>query len=182
MKCRPFTLLSPAILKCLVELVTQSDYLTDFIFLEWFQLVFSSSATVYGWPKEVPCTEEFPLSATNPYGRTKVLHFNFIIIICWILTMISNESFSLFSLSSKKFVVISTVQILIGKLYCWDTSTQLVHIPVVILVKILVEFQTISCPLFNKWQLADALHWLFLETIIKQLTALEYVLTVFDLV
>nr|ACR34767.1 unknown [Zea mays] len=36
------------------------------------KLVFSSSATVYGWPKEVPCTEEFPLCATNPYGRTKV--------------------------------------------------------------------------------------------------------------
>ncbi|KAK8632157.1 hypothetical protein V6N13_028934 [Hibiscus sabdariffa] len=34
-------------------------------------LVFSSSATVYGWPKEVPCTEEFPLTAVNPYGRTK---------------------------------------------------------------------------------------------------------------
>ncbi|XP_059441670.1 UDP-glucose 4-epimerase GEPI48 [Corylus avellana] len=37
------------------------------------KLVFSSSATVYGWPKEVPCTEEFPLSATNPYGRTKLV-------------------------------------------------------------------------------------------------------------
>ncbi|KAK7366538.1 hypothetical protein VNO80_08531 [Phaseolus coccineus] len=36
-------------------------------------LVFSSSATVYGWPKEVPCTEEFPLSAMNPYGRTKLI-------------------------------------------------------------------------------------------------------------
>ncbi|MBA0830594.1 hypothetical protein Goarm_015116, partial [Gossypium armourianum] len=35
-------------------------------------LVFSSSATVYGWPKEVPCTEEFPLAAANPYGRTKL--------------------------------------------------------------------------------------------------------------
>ncbi|MQM07244.1 hypothetical protein Taro_040082 [Colocasia esculenta] len=35
-------------------------------------LVFSSSATVYGWPKEVPCTEEFPLCAVNPYGRTKL--------------------------------------------------------------------------------------------------------------
>ncbi|KAK9698451.1 hypothetical protein RND81_08G105300 [Saponaria officinalis] len=35
-------------------------------------LVFSSSATVYGCPKEVPCTEEFPLSAANPYGRTKI--------------------------------------------------------------------------------------------------------------
>ncbi|KAG8375114.1 hypothetical protein BUALT_Bualt10G0066700 [Buddleja alternifolia] len=36
------------------------------------QLVFSSSATVYGWPKKVPCTEESPISATNPYGRTKL--------------------------------------------------------------------------------------------------------------
>ncbi|XP_024996323.1 UDP-glucose 4-epimerase GEPI48-like [Cynara cardunculus var. scolymus] len=37
------------------------------------KIVFSSSATVYGWPKEVPCTEEFPLSAANPYGRTKLM-------------------------------------------------------------------------------------------------------------
>ncbi|KAF8033377.1 hypothetical protein BT93_D2092 [Corymbia citriodora subsp. variegata] len=37
------------------------------------KLVFSSSATVYGWPKEVPCTEEFPLCAMNPYGRTKLI-------------------------------------------------------------------------------------------------------------
>lgn len=36
-------------------------------------LVFSSSATVYGEPKTVPVTEEFPLSATNPYGRTKLM-------------------------------------------------------------------------------------------------------------
>lgn len=36
-------------------------------------LVFSSSATVYGEPKSVPVTEEFPLSATNPYGRTKLM-------------------------------------------------------------------------------------------------------------
>lgn len=36
------------------------------------KLVFSSSATVYGWPKEFPCTEEFPLSVINPYGRTKL--------------------------------------------------------------------------------------------------------------
>ncbi|PPD99538.1 hypothetical protein GOBAR_DD03429 [Gossypium barbadense] len=35
-------------------------------------LVFSSSAAVYGWPKKVPCTEEFPLSAVNPYRRTKL--------------------------------------------------------------------------------------------------------------
>ncbi|WP_020402818.1 UDP-glucose 4-epimerase GalE [Gracilimonas tropica] len=35
-------------------------------------IVFSSSATVYGDPHEVPITEDFPLSATNPYGRTKL--------------------------------------------------------------------------------------------------------------
>tara|TARA_R110000868_G_scaffold304437_30_gene565556 strand:+ start:22696 stop:23709 length:1014 start_codon:yes stop_codon:yes gene_type:complete len=36
------------------------------------KLVFSSSATVYGDPATVPITEDFPLSATNPYGRTKL--------------------------------------------------------------------------------------------------------------
>jgi len=35
-------------------------------------IVFSSSATVYGDPATVPITEDFPLSATNPYGRTKL--------------------------------------------------------------------------------------------------------------
>jgi UDP-glucose 4-epimerase len=34
-------------------------------------LVFSSSATVYGDPRTVPITEDFPLDPTNPYGRTK---------------------------------------------------------------------------------------------------------------
>ncbi|MBW9154758.1 UDP-glucose 4-epimerase GalE [Clostridium estertheticum] len=37
------------------------------------KLVFSSSATVYGMPKSVPISEYFPLSATNPYGRTKLM-------------------------------------------------------------------------------------------------------------
>jgi UDP-glucose 4-epimerase len=36
------------------------------------QIIFSSSATVYGDAKEVPVLEDFPLSATNPYGRTKL--------------------------------------------------------------------------------------------------------------
>jgi len=36
-------------------------------------LVFSSSATVYGDPASVPITEDFPLSCTNPYGRTKLM-------------------------------------------------------------------------------------------------------------
>ncbi len=37
-----------------------------------FNMVFSSSATVYGDPATVPITEDFPLSATNPYGKTKL--------------------------------------------------------------------------------------------------------------
>ena len=36
-------------------------------------LVFSSSATVYGDPSAVPITEDFPLNATNPYGRSKLM-------------------------------------------------------------------------------------------------------------
>jgi len=35
-------------------------------------LVFSSSATVYGEPQQLPLTEDHPLSATNPYGRSKL--------------------------------------------------------------------------------------------------------------
>lgn len=35
-------------------------------------IVFSSSATVYGDPDTVPIREDFPLSATNPYGRSKL--------------------------------------------------------------------------------------------------------------
>ena len=37
------------------------------------RLVFSSSATVYGNPKSVPISEDFPLSTTNPYGSTKLM-------------------------------------------------------------------------------------------------------------
>ena len=36
-------------------------------------LVFSSSATVYGDPQYLPLTEDHPLSATNPYGRSKLI-------------------------------------------------------------------------------------------------------------
>jgi UDP-glucose 4-epimerase len=36
-------------------------------------LVFSSSATVYGDPQRLPLTEDHPLSATNPYGKTKLV-------------------------------------------------------------------------------------------------------------
>ena len=37
------------------------------------RIVFSSSATVYGTPKELPLKEDAPLSTTNPYGTTKLM-------------------------------------------------------------------------------------------------------------
>ncbi|NLG89586.1 MAG: UDP-glucose 4-epimerase GalE [Clostridiaceae bacterium] len=37
------------------------------------KIVFSSSATVYGNPHTVPITEDFPLSAVNPYGQSKLI-------------------------------------------------------------------------------------------------------------
>ena len=37
-----------------------------------YNLIFSSSATVYGKPKSLPIKEDFPLSTTNPYGTTKL--------------------------------------------------------------------------------------------------------------
>ena len=37
------------------------------------RIVFSSSATVYGDPASLPIMEDFPLSATNPYGRSKLM-------------------------------------------------------------------------------------------------------------
>ncbi|WVZ65628.1 hypothetical protein U9M48_014958 [Paspalum notatum var. saurae] len=36
------------------------------------KMVFSSSATVYGWPEVIPCAEDSKLQAANPYGRTKL--------------------------------------------------------------------------------------------------------------
>ncbi len=48
----------------LLEAMAQCDIRT---------LVFSSSATVYGEPQRLPLTEDHPLSATNPYGRTKLV-------------------------------------------------------------------------------------------------------------
>ena len=37
------------------------------------RFVFSSSATVYGEPERLPITEDAPLTATNPYGQTKLI-------------------------------------------------------------------------------------------------------------
>ena len=36
-------------------------------------LIFSSSATVYGIPQSLPIAESHPLQATNPYGQTKLM-------------------------------------------------------------------------------------------------------------
>ena len=57
----------------------QNNILSTLTLLEVMQqhnchkLVFSSSATVYGDPDTVPITEQSPLSATNPYGQTKLM-------------------------------------------------------------------------------------------------------------
>ena len=51
--------------------------------------VFSSSATVYGSPKELPIREDFPLSTTNPYGTTKLMNEEILKDIC-----IANKNFS----------------------------------------------------------------------------------------
>ena len=48
----------------LLEAMTECDVKT---------LVFSSSATVYGDPQQLPLTEQHPLSATNPYGQSKLV-------------------------------------------------------------------------------------------------------------
>lgn len=40
------------------------------------KIVFSSSATVYGEPKYLPCDERHPLNPINPYGRTKLIAEN----------------------------------------------------------------------------------------------------------
>lgn len=46
------------------------------------KIIFSSSATVYGSPKTVPITEDFPLSTTNPYGSTKLMLENILSDFC----------------------------------------------------------------------------------------------------
>jgi UDP-glucose 4-epimerase len=51
---------SVALLECMIEAGIRT-------------IVFSSSATVYGEPATVPIREDFPLSASNPYGRSKLM-------------------------------------------------------------------------------------------------------------
>lgn len=47
------------------------------------KFVFSSSATVYGDPHTCPILEDFPLSVTNPYGRTKLMIEDMLRDICY---------------------------------------------------------------------------------------------------
>lgn len=47
-----------------------------------YHLIFSSSATVYGIPSRLPITEEMPVSATNPYGQTKIMTEQILYDIC----------------------------------------------------------------------------------------------------
>lgn len=52
-------------------------------------IVFSSSATVYGSPERLPIKEDFPLSTTNPYGTTKLMNEQILRDIC-----VANPDFS----------------------------------------------------------------------------------------
>lgn len=55
------------------NLVSTLNLLSSMRQYDVMQMVFSSSATVYGDPASVPIREDAPLSATNPYGRTKLM-------------------------------------------------------------------------------------------------------------
>ncbi|NLG92663.1 MAG: UDP-glucose 4-epimerase GalE [Clostridiales bacterium] len=48
-----------------------------------YQLVFSSSATVYGMNNKAPFKEDMPLSTTNPYGSTKLMIENILRDVCF---------------------------------------------------------------------------------------------------
>ncbi|KAL6582834.1 UDP-glucose 4-epimerase 2 [Orobanche minor] len=85
-------------------------------------LVFSSSATVYGWPKEVPCIEEFLFSAANPCGRPKL--------------MIEDICCDIYRSDSEWKIILLRYFNLVGVL-------------VDVLVRIPMASQTISCPLFS---------------------------------
>lgn len=63
---KPLEYYSNNLVNTLVLLDTMRKYNTK-------NFVFSSSATVYGDPEICPILEDFPLSATNPYGRTKLI-------------------------------------------------------------------------------------------------------------
>ncbi|MGL5755369.1 MAG: UDP-glucose 4-epimerase GalE [Paraclostridium sp.] len=72
---KPLEYYSNNLVNTLVLLETMRKYNTK-------NFVFSSSATVYGDPHTCPITEDFPLSATNPYGQTKLMIENMLRDIC----------------------------------------------------------------------------------------------------
>ena len=85
-------------------------------------IIFSSSATVYGDPAQIPITEECPKGqCTNPYGWSRYL---------WT----------------------STRQIMSGTLFFFVTSIQSELIRAVQWVRIQTVFQTISCLTSHRWQ------------------------------
>ncbi|KAL6582855.1 UDP-glucose 4-epimerase 2 [Orobanche minor] len=88
--------------------------------------LFSSSATVYGWPKEVPCIEEFLFSAANPCGRTKL--------------MIEDICCDIYRSDSEWKIILLRYFNPVGVL-------------VDVLVRIPMASQTISCPLFSNGRL-----------------------------
>ena len=55
------------------NLTSSLNLLTAMLENDVRKFVFSSSATVYGVPESVPISEDHPLSAINPYGRTKLM-------------------------------------------------------------------------------------------------------------
>ncbi len=63
---KPLEYYSNNLINTLVLLETMNKYNVK-------KFVFSSSATVYGNPDSCPIVEDFPLSVTNPYGRTKLM-------------------------------------------------------------------------------------------------------------
>lgn len=72
---KPLDYYSNNLVNTLVLLETMKKYNSK-------NFVFSSSATVYGDPHTCPITEDFPLSATNPYGQTKLMIENMLRDIC----------------------------------------------------------------------------------------------------
>lgn len=95
------------------------------------KLVFSSSATVYGIPDKVPVTEDFPLSAINPYGSTKL--------------MIENMCRELYASDDQWSIIL------------YVTSILSVHTRAVSLVKTPTAYRITLCPLSSaqpqeKWQ------------------------------
>lgn len=116
-----------------------------------FQLVFSSSATVYGWPKEVPCTEDFPLSAANPYGRTKVSYLFLEIFIIQFKCLFWVDIISIVCSSLLKRYAVTCMPLTpLGRSFYLDILILWELILVDISVRILVEFLTTSCLIYSK--------------------------------